>query len=117
MRIACDFRNTLGRIVDGLRLVQHRGRHVAAWELLTVTCETCAAHHVLRDPGVLDATAEQLVNCPCGNTVGSRVGDVWIFRHRGRKWLARQVVVIRCEDCGATTRGDGPLPTTSAAAA
>ncbi len=51
-------------------------------------------------------SARQPITCNrCGNTLGERVGEIFLLQHRGRLVVFPGLPInIRCEDCGATWR-------------
>lgn len=45
----------------------------------------------------------EMVRCPrCHNVVGQMFPEFFVLRHKGRELIARQVLMVRCEKCGAT---------------
>lgn len=42
------------------------------------------------------------LRCACGNILGEYVAECFIIRHRGREWIGKQLLAVRCEDCGLT---------------
>ena len=49
-----------------------------------------------------------VIRCPCGNILGQRFGTYFCVRHQGREIVAREIVEIRCEDCGRVWQAEPP---------
>lgn len=51
--------------------------------------------------------ASQFVTCVCGQVLAERWGDCYAIKLRGRRIIARELVVVQCESCGATWKPEG----------